>query len=231
MSRPADLIRFYTILDRLEARIGTARTLAAATGRMTWPRRGVYFFREQGESRTDSGTGPRVVRVGTHGLKAGGDTKLWGRLSAHRGQPSTGGGNHRGSIFRLLVGEALIARTGYDYPTWGKGSSAPKSVTMGEVALEQEVSCVIGSMPCLWLALDDDPGPDSLRGYVERNAIALLSNYQKPPLDPPSAGWLGCQSGKEKVRASGLWNSRHVEEEYAPDFLSRFETMVEEIAP
>ena len=34
--------------------------------------------------------------------------------------------------------------------------------------------------------IDDTPGPKSLWGYVERNAIALLSNYQRPALDPTS---------------------------------------------
>jgi hypothetical protein len=55
----------------------------------------VYFFREAGETRCDSGNGPRIVRVGTHALKAGSSTKLWTRLSQHRGK-SAGGGNHRG---------------------------------------------------------------------------------------------------------------------------------------
>jgi hypothetical protein len=38
----------------------------------------------------------------------------------------------------------------------------------------------------LWLSVDDEPGPQSLRGCIERNAIALLSNYGKLPIDPPS---------------------------------------------
>ena len=50
-----DLIRFYSILDGLEESIGGRRTLAACHGRLAWPQRGVYFFMEQGEHRTDSG--------------------------------------------------------------------------------------------------------------------------------------------------------------------------------
>lgn len=82
--------------------------LAGCRGRMQWPARGVYFFHETGENRSDTGEGPRVVRVGTHALKEGGSTTLWGRLSAHRGQLRSGGSNQRGSIFRLIVGTALI---------------------------------------------------------------------------------------------------------------------------
>lgn len=90
-------------------------------------------------------------------------------------------------------------------------------------ATRQHVIC---AMPFLWLSIDDDPGPTSLRGYVERNAIALLSNYNKVPLDPPSNGWLGLRCNRERVRASGLWNSNHVEEEYDPGFLDRLESLV-----
>jgi len=63
------LIRFYSILHDLEDAIGGARTLAGCSGRMQWPGRGVYFFREPGEHRSNMGEGPRVIRVGTHALK------------------------------------------------------------------------------------------------------------------------------------------------------------------
>jgi hypothetical protein len=32
-------------------------------------------------------------------------------------------------------------------------------------------------MPFLWLAIDDEPSAHGLRGHIERNAIALLSNF------------------------------------------------------
>ncbi len=227
--RSADLVRFYEVLDALERRIDGARTLSACSGRMSWPNRGVYFFRESGEVRTDTGTGPRIVRVGTHALKPGSSTSIWKRLSQHKGQPNTGGGNHRGSIFRLIVGASLIAKSGYAFPTWGAGSSAKSDVTRGEYALEREVSRVIGEMPFLWLAIKDEPGPDSLRGYIERNAIALLSNYRKPPLEPPSRDWLGRHCDREKVRDSGLWNSNHVDESYDPAFLTELARLVSDM--
>ena len=34
-------------------------------------------------------------------------------------------------------------------------------------------------------------GPDSQRGYVERNSIALLNSFIGEPIDPPSPNWLG----------------------------------------
>src|SRR5947208_10496923 len=133
--RHNDVVRFYSILDRLEKNIGGARRLADSSGRMDWPRRGVYFFREEGEHRIDSGNGPRIVRIGTHALKPGSGTKLWTRLSQHKGQLATGGGNHRGSIFRILVGTALISRHGYDFPKWDVGNRAGGDGRQGEPAL------------------------------------------------------------------------------------------------
>jgi hypothetical protein len=63
--RLADLVRFYEILATLETKIGSPRKLSACSGRMDWPKRGVYFFLEQGENRSDSSHRPRIVRVGT----------------------------------------------------------------------------------------------------------------------------------------------------------------------
>jgi hypothetical protein len=131
---------------------------------MTWPARGVYFFREAGQNRSDTGGGPRAVRVGTHALKAGGSTTLWGRLSTHRGQVRSGGGNHRGSIFRLIVGTALIACDGHKFPTWGDGRSAAKDIKVAEIELERVVSEVIPPMPFVWLSVDDEPGPPACAG-------------------------------------------------------------------
>lgn len=225
--RPDDLKRFYAVLTVLEKRLGGARRLSDCSGRMNWPKRGVYFFQEPGEYRTDSGDGNRIVRIGTHALKSGSATKLWTRLSQHRGQARSGGGNHRGSIFRLIVGTALIEKDGHDYPSWGQGSSASREIRDGEQPLERTVSEVIGEMPFLWLAIDDEPGPDSMRGYIERNAIALLSDFGKSPLDPSSQDWLGHYCNRERVKTSGLWNSNHVHEEYDPAFLDTLEHFVD----
>lgn len=223
--RLADLTRFYGILEALEKCIGGARTLADCSGHLDWPERGVYFFLEPGEARSDTGSGPRIVRVGTHALKAGSGTKLWTRLSQHKGK-NAGGGNHRGSIFRLIVGASLMSRDGRAVPSWGRGNTATSAIVAAEDAFECDVSAVIRQMPFLWLRIGDEPGPHSLRGTIERNSIALLSNYGKPALDPPSALWLGRHSDREKVRESGLWNSNHVDESFDPAFLDELDKLV-----
>ena len=225
--RKHHLVQFYELLTRLEHKLGGTRMLLDCSGRMDWPRRGVYFFQEAGELRRDTGAGRRIVRVGTHALKSGSRSTPWGRLSQHKGTANFVGGNHRGSIFRLLVGASLMERDDCRCPSWGQGSLTHKDVREREQPLERAVSATLGSISCLWLAVEDAPGPDSLRGYIERNAIALLSNYERSPLDLPSPGWLGHYSDRSRVQLSGLWNSNHVGESYEPAFLDALSNLIE----
>ena len=81
-------------------------------------------------------------------------------------------------------------------------------------------------MPFLWIAVDDVPGPESNRGFIERNAIALLSNYDKPAIDLPSSEWLGNHCDRKRVQRSGLWNNNHVDGAYDPEFLDLLERIV-----
>jgi hypothetical protein len=121
---------------------------------------------------------------------------------------------------------ALIRRDAFQCPTWGIGNTANRDVRENERVLERDVSKAISNMPFLWLSIEDDAGPQSLRGYVERNSIALLSNYHKAALDPPSPSWLGHHSHRERVRKSGLWNQNHVDELYDPMFLRELDQLV-----
>lgn len=228
MSRRGDVEEFYTIIDELRDRVGGCRRLCDCTGKSGWPQRGLYFFFEGGELR-DDGVTQRIVRVGTHAVSANSKAKLWTRLRTHRGNRN-GGGNHRGSIFRLRVGEALLKNAEYPdhiHKSWGDGSSAPKATTLGEASLELAVSDYIGKMPFLWIAVDDEPSSDSMRAYLERNSIGLLSNYKKPSLDAPSQDWLGRSSAEPTIRESGLWNTDHVDCEYTPSFLSTLRSFVD----
>lgn len=230
MTRLNDLQRFYSIMDQLASTRGRAMPLAAVAA-TTVALRGVYFFFEPGEARSDSGAGPRVVRVGTHGLKAGAVSTLHGRLRQHRGKRD-GGGNHRGSIFRLLTGDALM-RCGAvgQCSSWGssgetgRSSNRSQPLKQVEAALEQAVSARLAAMQLVCLDVGDPAGPESQRGWIERNAISLLSNNDKPPLDPPSADWLGHHSSRPRVRLSGLWNQNHVDEPYDRSFLDDLERL------
>jgi hypothetical protein len=222
------LKEFYRIVDALARSREGFHLFSETTGRLSWPERGVYFIFDPNEARRESGEGMRVVRVGTHALTSSSRTRLWTRLRQHRGNSNGLGGNHRGSIFRLLVGEALMF--GASVPsadTWGQGASATSSVREREKAIEERVSQYIGQLLFIVLGVPDSPGPESLRGFIERNSIALLSNFRAEcePLDIASPGWLGRCCPREKVQKSGLWNNNHVEEQYDPVFLDTFERL------
>jgi hypothetical protein len=240
MARQDDLDRFYRLLDNLARRVGGPRKLKRCTGYMDWPDRGVYVFLEPGETRS---TGQlRVTRVGTHAVSAGSSTTLWNRLKQHYGTGSGSadhphGGNHRGSVYRKRVGEAIIEKHALhdDYPDWDARWSAidrdRSTVRDEEYILERRVSAYIREQPFLWIALDDEPGPDSDRAYVERNAIALLSALGASTAEPRADDWLGRHSRSPAIRESGLWNVDHVDEAYDPDVLDRLARAVEDTTP
>lgn len=212
------LKRFYEILDYLRSEVvEDYKYLSNCNKGSGWPSHGVYFFMEEGEERKDSGEGLRVVRVGTHSVKQGGSkTELWDRLKDHRGTVA-GSGNRKCSVFRRLVGGALI-----------------KKHNLSEEKIEYRISEKIGSMPFLWLEVNGgDEGPKN-RKCIEENSIALLSNYKKEAkLDVPSDDWLGkfCTDNKGcrncKVIYSGLWNEQLVNRRYQPGFLDKFEQLAE----
>lgn len=230
-----DLLTFYGLMDRLTQSQGGRFRLSQIGSSI--PRRGVYFFFDDRQPRRDSGEGPRIVRVGTHALAAGSASSLRQRLSQHRGR-RTGGGNHRGSIFRLLVGQALIASGGAPVCiSWGiKGDTTKASLALGierrnlsalEAPIEVAVSQYLSNLTFTHLPVDDEPGPDSLRGLIERQSIALLSNFERPSLDPATRDWLGHSSDRPLVAQSGLWNQRHVTERHDPAFLTTLAELID----
>jgi hypothetical protein len=97
--------------------------------------------------------------------------------------------------------------------------------------LEAAVSAYLGRLPFLWLSIDDEPGPGSSRGLIEQNVIALASGLQEPVINPSSPSWLGLYSGRDKVRRSGLWNQRHVDENHVPNSLDVQEAAIETQPP
>jgi hypothetical protein len=219
-TRQADVDRFYLALGRLADQLGGPKRLRDCTGSYGWPRRGVYFFFEDGEAR--AGGNGRVVRVGTHALTPASKSTLWGRLRQHRGH-LTGrnplGGNHRASVFRRHVGAALIRRgtSPEDLLTsWLDRHRPAGERAAQEAQIELEVSRYIGAMPFFWLSVPDRDD----RGYIERHSIALLSRLTGAP-DGPSPSWLGHDAARAEIRESGLWNVDHVNDFFQPGFLDR----------
>ena len=160
--------------------------------------------------------------------------------SPRTGIEKTGGGNHRGSIFRLIVGSALKRQESLIDPvSWGIGSDIGQAAQRvgidretlrnDEARLKVAVSEYIRAMPFLWLAIEDAPGSESFRGPIERNTIALLSNFRRDPFDPPSSSWLGHNSDRERVCRSGLWNNNHTEDRHDPEFLGILERVIENL--
>ncbi|AKU08284.1 hypothetical protein [Haloferax gibbonsii] len=231
MERKRDINRLYQLLKKLEETVGGKQKLKDCTGYMDWPDRGVYIFFAPDEYR-ESGDQLRVTRIGTHAVSEGSSTSLWNRLRTHRGAMRgtyEGGGNHRGSVFRKRVGEAFVEREDLhdEYPHWGEGSSAKRERRLSELEMEQRVSDYLRDLPFLWLNVDDEPSADSQRAYIERNMIALLSNYQREAVDARSDDWLGKHSRSEKIRESGLWNVNHVDEKYDPVFLDELSQAID----
>lgn len=229
MSKISCLDRFYDLLDELKEKIGRRHQLGNCHGGMDWPERGVYFFFESGEMRSTNPSSPRVVHVGANALTATKTTStLWDRLKQHKGTLNPRGGNHRGSIFRLLIGDAMGQHSHEPAPTsWGIGTSATKATHELERPHEILVSDYLAEMTFLYVSVPDIPGQqDNPRKKLKRNIIALLSSYREHSPDNPSPEWLGHHSTREDVRLSGLWNNQYIEEYYNPDFLDDFEKLI-----
>lgn len=218
-------------MDRLCRQLGGYRDLADPGCDRGIPRRGVYFFFDDKEPRS-GGPGPRIVRVGTHAVSASSKSTLWGRLRQHRGTVGgrhPGGGDHRGSVFRLHVGEALLARGVYPdsiADAWPKSSATP-GVRNVEYPLERDVSEYIRRLPFLWVNIDDPPSKESARATVERTSIGLLSCPATVAADPPTASWLGHHAARSSIRASGLWNVDYVGLRHDPAGLAGLAAAVE----
>lgn len=224
----ADRSRFDELLRRLMISVDQGQPLARLLEMGQLPERGVYFLLDSATSNTQEQW--HICRVGTHAVSLGSKSTLRARLRAHLGT-RTGNGNHRSSIFRLHVGNALLRRDQREIVTWGKGSVAPhelrtsQALREAEAQHEQQVSDYIAQLPVLWLAVPDDASPASERSVIERNAIALLSRDAQLSAALPN-GWLGEHSPRREIRGSRLWNLNYVDDEYDPGFLALLEHSV-----
>lgn len=178
------------------------------------PPRGLYIFFDPRELSIYSKTVPRIVRIGTHAISANSKSMLRTRMRQHLGTKA-GTGNHRGSVFRLHVGESMMMAG--EYPkllaTWGKGSNAELEIRQQEEALELHVSQYLRNLLVTTIDIDDEPSKDSQRARLERALINLLTE-DEIILDSASDKWVGAFSERKLIRLSGLWNVRDVGGEF-----------------
>ena len=220
--REAQIIRFYSLLNEITDRfplrpLGDLLNLGSNI-----PTKGVYFFFERGENSQFSDLG-RVVRIGTHGVQAGSKATIKQRLSNHKG-PENGLGRHRASVYRELIGYAMINQHNLVFNDWGdRRQKSNRQVIEFERELEKQVSNYIRSLSFTILEINGESSKDNDRAFVEKNSIALLSNYNRNIIDPASENWLGGYTKREKIIQSGLWNSNYVERLHIDDGF--FETM------
>ncbi|MCK1266886.1 MULTISPECIES: DUF6884 domain-containing protein [unclassified Bradyrhizobium] len=206
LDRIGGIEELYAIFDRLHA-AGHIKPLKEALGGAL-PDQGVYFFFDPAEKTLFSESLPRLVRVGTHGVSAGSRATLRDRLRTHLGT-SDGYGNHRSSVFRLHVGEALIRRDGMRdrYPNWGIGQNLTGADRDNERPLEKVVSEIIGSLSVCCIAVADKSAKESARSVIERLSIALFTEHLLP-VEASGPLWLGLHSKHDVIAKTGLWNLR-----------------------
>ncbi|HXH21427.1 MAG TPA: hypothetical protein VNN10_05315 [Dehalococcoidia bacterium] len=184
------------------------------------PDNGLYFFYEDGEVSDHTGL-PRVVRVGNHPRSQNG---LVSRLRLHYS------GTKNSSVFRRLLGGALMRRADPDHPCLqpapGKGHWEKQSANTCVRCrpTEAEVSRLLREKFRFRCVRIDDMRE---RNDFEARLIACLSQC---PRCHPSAAWLGQYAYSQTVRDSGLWNSQYVRarREFGERDLKRIEVLVKQ---
>lgn len=209
--RSEDLEVFYKALDRLRRKQGviTFSKLKEAASRLSKP--GVYFIFDPNEKRRRNPSQLRCVRVGE-------GSRLWSRLQEHCS-------NHYASVFRHHVGAAMLKRRGLSelLASWKRKDRGARDE---ERPWEKAVSDYIGKMQILWVEVQDKPGPETLRSFIEEKSVGLLA-WPAGRLDLPSRNWLGRDSISDKVSESGLWNVHYLRSAYDPSFLEKFRECVD----
>lgn len=208
INRQQNIDRFYDLLDKVIVKFPKQALDKLPTMRL--PEKAVYFFFETNEFRQDGISG-RVVRIGTHAAIANSNATLYGRLYNHKGSNDLTG-NHRGSVFRKLIGYSILSKDDLNYPYWGdKSKKSNKTIKLTEKPLEKIVSSYLHTLTFTVLEVPGLSSKNNDRAVIEENSIALLSNYDRPSIDKCSKNWLGLHSKDNKVIASGLWNSNCVD--------------------
>jgi hypothetical protein len=239
---PDPLDQFYTKLGDLKTQTDGPYYLDECDGQMDWPDRGIYiFFDQNSDLDVDPPSEWSISRIGTVGVSEGSSNTLWKRLRQHRGNTRgehAGGGNHRGSIFRLHVGRAIIEAENLhdDYPYWGTSHREgipleTDALREQEHPLEVRVSDYIRSLPFLVMDVPGAPSKTSARARLEKNLIGLVSQRRRTTPTLMREGWLGHENPKPEIHRTGLWNIHHVTALYDASIISDINSYIQNTTP
>lgn len=211
--RVRDMRFLYDLIDRnrCDGKIFKLKDLKS----QDLPIRGVYVFIDPSEKSLFGSS--RIVRIGTHAVSYGSKASIRNRLKNHLGNLD-GIGNHRGSIFRLHVGKALLNSNpeGAGLSSWGVGQSSSREIVKEEAKHERKVTAYLENLEVFVIPIEDEPSKNSLRAIVETQLIALFTE-KFSIIDKPSKKWLGINSSEETIVKCGLWNLRDVGKVYCPN--------------
>jgi len=154
---------------------------------------GLYFFYEKGEV-SEHGPSGRIVRVGNHPRSSDG---LIRRLRLHYS------GNKNSSVFRRLLGGALMRRADLTNPCLFHWEKQGKPTCEKCKSIEGEVSILLRRN--FWFRCVEIRNR-YMRNMLEGKIIATISLC---PICRPSETWLGNYAYSETVKRSGLWNIEH----------------------
>lgn len=164
---------------------------------------GLYFFYERSEVNGHD-AGLKIVRIGNH---PNADHRLVSRLRQHY---AAGPSAKNASVFRLLLGGALIRRDNPDSPCLAPGPGKGHWEQPGEKSCpncadyEQRVTQYLEEH-CVFRCVRIDDRDE--RNRFEALLVATVAACEHCR---PSDSWLGCHAYSEAVRRSGLWNRQFV---------------------
>jgi hypothetical protein len=241
-ARSDPLDQFYTKLGELNDQTDGPYRLEECDGRMEWPERGIYvFFDPDSNLNVDPPSEWSISRIGTVGVSDGSSNTLWNRLRQHRGNTRgerAGGGNHRGSIFRLHVGRAIIESEGLhdEFPYWGDSHRddiplETEALREQEHPLEVRVSDYIRSLPFLVIDVPGAASKTSDRARFEKNLIGLVSQRRRSTPSIMRDGWLGHENPAPEIHRTGLWNIHHVTALYDGAIISDVDHYIQQTDP
>lgn len=220
MTRKLQIDQFYDLLNQAQKKFSLRPF--SELNRNNIPRMGVYYFFDINEQR-DNKEQLKVIRVGTHAARDKSKTTVYERLNQHFGSKK-GLGNHRSSIFRELIGKSLIKKDNIPITNWGQKYKKIDD----ENEIEFQVSLYLKKLLFIVIEVPGEANKNNDRSFIEKNSIALLSNYEKMEnIDKPNNNWLGYDTKNIKICESGLWNSEYVNyESVDQNFLSKLETLI-----